>query len=64
MPDTHIIGSGITAVNAGALHINGLWANGIPDATTTGPWPTGTIVFVPVGAMPPAYVAQGSLWIV
>jgi hypothetical protein len=37
--DVFIAGSGIAAVNPASLHVNGLWANGIP-----GPGPGGALL--------------------
>lgn len=44
-----IAGSGITAVNPNTLHVNGLWANGVPNAGA-GPFPQGTVFWLPAGA--------------
>ena len=63
----HIIGSAI-ALGAGvgypnSLHINGLWANGIPNAGL-GPFPVGTVFWnapgAPIPFIPPP---AGILWI-
>ena len=44
MPNTHIVGSGISAAIPNALHVNGLWANGIPNWIVPLPLPIGSIV--------------------
>jgi len=60
-----IAGSGIalsaTVGNPNSLHVNGLWANGIPDGTL-GPFNTGTIFWLPVGVVP-TFPVTGALWI-
>ncbi|MBE2290029.1 MAG: hypothetical protein IAE95_10765 [Chitinophagaceae bacterium] len=48
--------------NPNSLHINGLWANGIP-VYLGGPLPNaGTVFILPVGAPPPPGIA-GALYI-
>ena len=45
-----IAGTGITAVNPGSLHVNGLWANGIPGPFVGIPvLPIGTVYYGPAG---------------
>lgn len=62
LTNVHIAGSGITAVNPGSLHVNGLWANGIPVFPAGFPYNAGTVFVVPIGTTPPA-AASGALYI-
>lgn len=56
-----IAGSGISAVNPNSLHVNGIWANGIPNGLS-GPFPAGTLFWLPVGTVP-TFPVTGALWI-
>jgi hypothetical protein len=49
--DTFIAGSGIAAVNPNSLHINGLWANGIPGPGPGAALP-GTVYFDNIASLP------------
>lgn len=64
--NAHIAGSGIAlgpgVGNPNSLHINGLWANGIPVFPAGFPYNVGTVFAVPVGAPPPPGIA-GALYI-
>ncbi len=56
-PNAHIVGSGIvlnagTVGNPNSLHVNGLWANGIPAYPTGYPYPVGTVFSAPIGVTP------------
>jgi len=59
-----IAGSGIsTGLIPSALHVSGLWANGLPTYPGSGPgYTTGTVFILPTGNTPPVG-AQGMLWI-
>ena len=65
--NSHIVGSGITlgagVGNAGSLHVNGLWANGI-QFNPLGANP-GTVFALAPGALPlfPLSINGGVLWI-
>ena len=61
--NTMIVGSGINAVVPGALHVNGLWANGLPVYPGFGPGYAPGTVFVLPAATPPPAGAAGTLWI-
>jgi hypothetical protein len=64
--DTFIVGSGINVGAVGipnALHVNGLWANGLPTYAGGPPIaPAGTVFILAPGTPAPAW-AQGQLWI-
>lgn len=66
LANAHIAGSGIAlgpgVGNPNSLHINGLWANGIPLNPVGFPYNIGTIFVVPVGTPPPPGIA-GALYI-
>ncbi len=52
LPNTHIVGSGITAVCANTMHIEGLWACGLPVYPAFYPYAPGTVFAAPIGGTP------------
>jgi len=66
LANAHIVGSGVAlgagVGNANSLHVNGLWANGMPVFPAGFPYNVGTVFVVPVGTPPPAGIA-GALYI-
>jgi hypothetical protein len=62
LANVQIAGSGIAAVNANSLHVNGIWANGIP-VYAGGPAPAVGTVFVVTPGGPVPAGASGALWI-
>lgn len=63
LSNVHIVGSGITALSPNTIHVNGLWANGLPTYAGGPPIaPAGTVFILAPGTPAPAW-AQGQLWI-